>query len=171
MVFVKPILSKSPQEQGFPFIIWTTKLVMQLIQMLYNVSYKPDQVRRILHSLGHLTQNISFMSLQRRNGGVFKRFVKRLICIFKKLVIVIDQGPYHTSHEMQKFYECNKERLHVVYFPAYSPELDPTEQSWRAAKKWLATRYWENKSQMKEQLVIAFEQNIVRVPIYDYLNT
>ncbi len=49
---LKPILLKSPQEQGFPFIIWTTKLVIQLIQKLYNVSYKPLQVRRILHSLG-----------------------------------------------------------------------------------------------------------------------
>lgn len=53
---LKPILSKSPQEQGFPFIIWTTKLVMQLIEMLYNVSYKPDQVRRILHRLGFSCQ-------------------------------------------------------------------------------------------------------------------
>lgn len=90
---------------------------------------------------------------------------------FKKLVIVIDQGPYHVSHEMQKFYEKNKKQLHVMHFPAYSPELDPIEQSWRAAKKWLAIRYWENKSQMKEQLVTAFEQDIVSVPIYDYLST
>lgn len=72
---------------------------------------------------------------------------------------------------MQKFYEYNKEHLQVVYFPAYSPELDPTEQLWRAAKKWLATRYWENKSQLKEQLVTAFERDIVKVPIYDYLST
>ena len=49
---LKPILFKSPKEQGFPFIIWTTKLVIQLIEKLYNVSYKPLQVRRILHSLG-----------------------------------------------------------------------------------------------------------------------
>ncbi len=49
---LKPILSKSPREQGFPFIIWTTKLVIQLIEELYNVSYKPLQVRRILHRLG-----------------------------------------------------------------------------------------------------------------------
>lgn len=49
---LKPILLKSPQEQGFPFVLWTTKLVIQLIQKLYNISYKPLQVRRILHRLG-----------------------------------------------------------------------------------------------------------------------
>jgi len=47
---------------------------------------------------------------------------------FKKLVIVIDQGHYNVSHEMQKFYEKNKKHLHVMHFPAYSPELDPIEQ-------------------------------------------
>lgn len=49
---LKPILLKSPEEQGFPFILWTTKLVTQLIKKLYDVSYKPLQVRRIIHSLG-----------------------------------------------------------------------------------------------------------------------
>lgn len=49
---LKPILLKSPEEQGFAFTIWTTKLVIQLIKKLYDVSYKPLQVRRILHSLG-----------------------------------------------------------------------------------------------------------------------
>ncbi len=78
------------------------------------------------------------------NDDVFKTFLQRLIYQFGKLVIVIDQGPYHTS-DMQKFYEKNKEHLHVVYFPSYSPELDSIEQSWRAAKKWLSIRYWENK--------------------------
>ncbi len=48
---LKPILLKSPEEQGFPFVFWTTKLVIQLIKNLYDVSYKPLQVRRILHRL------------------------------------------------------------------------------------------------------------------------
>jgi transposase len=49
---LKPILLKSPEEQDFKFTIWTTKLVIQLIKKLYDVSYKPLQVRRILHHLG-----------------------------------------------------------------------------------------------------------------------
>ena len=49
---LKPILLKSPEDQGFAFTIWTTKLVIQLIKKLYDVSYKPLQVRRILHRLG-----------------------------------------------------------------------------------------------------------------------
>ena len=48
---LKPILLKSPEEQNFKFTMWTTKLVIQLIKKLYDVSYKPLQVRRILHRL------------------------------------------------------------------------------------------------------------------------
>lgn len=48
---LKPILLKSPEEQDFKFTMWTTKLVIELINKLYNVSYKPLQVRRILHRL------------------------------------------------------------------------------------------------------------------------
>ena len=90
---------------------------------------------------------------------------------FRMLVAVIDQGPYHTSGDMQKFYEENKEHLHIVYFPSYSPELDPIEQSWREAKKWLAIKYWENKSQLKKQLITAFQEGITMIPIYEYLRT
>lgn len=49
---LKPILLKSPEEHGYPFLFWTTKLVIQLIKEKYDVSYKVLQVRRILHRLG-----------------------------------------------------------------------------------------------------------------------
>jgi transposase len=49
---LKPILLKSPEEHGYPFLFWTTKLVIQLIKEKYDVSYKALQVRRILHRLG-----------------------------------------------------------------------------------------------------------------------
>jgi transposase len=88
----------------------------------------------------------------------FKTFLQRLIYQFGKLVIVIDQGPYHISGDMQKFYFEYKKHLHVVYFPSYSSELDPIEQSWRAAKKWLAIRYRENKSELRQQLITAFKE-------------
>ncbi len=46
------ILLKSPEEYGYPFLFWTTKLVIQLIKEEFDVSYKSLQARRILHSLG-----------------------------------------------------------------------------------------------------------------------
>jgi transposase len=59
--------------------------------------------------------------------------------------------------------------IHIEYFPSYSPELDPTEQSWRAIKKWLGIRYWRDKNEFKEELITGLKQDFVTVPIYDYL--
>lgn len=103
------------------------------------------------------------------NGRVFEKFVSLLIFKFEKLVIVIDHSPYHVSNYMQEFYDVHKDCLHVEYFPSYSPELDPLEQSWRETKKWLAMRYWRDKDELREQLVAAFQQDFVMIPIYDYL--
>jgi transposase len=103
------------------------------------------------------------------NTIAFKKFVSRLICQFKKLVIVIDHAPYHVSKDMQRFYEDNKDCLHVEYFPSYSPELVPIELSWREVKKWLAIRCWRDKDELKEQLISAFQQEFVKVPMYEYL--
>lgn len=103
------------------------------------------------------------------NSDVFQRFVRRLITHFNKLVIVVDHASYHVSKDTQRFFEEYKNQLHVEYFPSYSPELNPVEQIWRAVKKWLAMRYWTNKDELKKQLVSAFKEDFVRVPIYGYL--
>ncbi len=55
---LKPILLNPPEEHGYPFLFWTTKLVGQLIKEKYDVSYKPLQVRRILHRLGLSCQKL-----------------------------------------------------------------------------------------------------------------
>lgn len=49
---LKSILLQSPEEYGYAFLFWTTKLVIQLIKEEFDVSYKPLQIRRILHSFG-----------------------------------------------------------------------------------------------------------------------
>jgi transposase len=103
------------------------------------------------------------------NSDIFEEFVAYLIEKFGKIVIVMDQAKYHTSYQMQDFYEQNAENLHVEYFPSYSPELDPTEQVWRKTKKWLAVRFWQSKAGLKDQLVLTLDDDSIMVPIYDYL--
>jgi len=103
------------------------------------------------------------------NSEVFEQFIQSLIDQFKKVVLVMDHARYHTSQRMQEFYQANEHLLHVEYFPSYSPELDPTEQVWRAIKKWLSVRFWRNKEELKDQLVQGFKEDLVMIPIYEYL--
>lgn len=121
--------------------------------------------------LGALSTDDFFYQIteENLNSQIFEQFLKSLIEKFRKVLIVTDQAKYHTSYDMQKFYQQNTEDLHVEYFPSYSPELDPTEQVWREVKKWLAVRFWQSKDALKDQLVAAFEEDFIMVPIYDYL--
>ncbi len=88
--------------------------------------YKRREKHCVLGALN--SDNFIFELSDKLNSDVFKNFVLRLISLFKKMVIVIDHGPYHVSKNMQEFYTENKEHLHVEYFPSYSPELDPIER-------------------------------------------
>jgi len=49
---LKQILTKSPEKQGLPFVIWTTKLIQYFIKKRFGVSYVIMQVHRILKKLG-----------------------------------------------------------------------------------------------------------------------
>lgn len=89
--------------------------------------------------------------------------------IFKKVLVVMDNASYHTSNEMQEFYENNKHCLQAIFLPSYSPELNPLETGWRETKKRLAIRPWKNREELGEELKLAFNEGIGMVPLYDYL--
>ena len=44
---LKRILSKSPQEQGLPFVVWTVKLVQYFIKHKFKTQYVTMQVHRV----------------------------------------------------------------------------------------------------------------------------
>jgi len=47
---LKKILSKSPQEQGLPFVVWTTKLIKYYIKHNFNKDIVERQAQRIVKS-------------------------------------------------------------------------------------------------------------------------
>lgn len=49
---LEKVLDDSPQNQGLPFVLWTTKLVQYVILKLFNVKYELWNVRKIVNKLG-----------------------------------------------------------------------------------------------------------------------
>jgi len=45
---IKRMLEKKPSKQGFPFVVWTTKLVGYAIKKLFKVIYSLRQIRNLL---------------------------------------------------------------------------------------------------------------------------
>lgn len=120
--------------------------------------------------LGGLSQG-QFVSMfaESIDSLVFECFVRQLIEKFGKVLLVMDHAPYHASWSMFGFYHANNEKIKIIFFPSYSPELDPTEQVWKETKKWLGTKCWQGKLGLKKELVSAFKEDFARVNFYDYL--
>jgi transposase len=53
---LKELLLKNPQEFGFKRIGWTTAMIAELIENEFGVSYHPDHVGKLLHSIGFSKQ-------------------------------------------------------------------------------------------------------------------
>jgi transposase len=73
---------------------------------------------------------------ERFTAKVFIRFIKKIHrehpdrCI----VLIVDGAPVHTARIVKIFMEESKSWLRLEILPAYSPELNPTEKSWRFLK-------------------------------------
>ncbi|MEK6936337.1 MAG: winged helix-turn-helix domain-containing protein, partial [Nanoarchaeota archaeon] len=48
---VKKMLEKKPVDKGFPFVVWTTKLVGYAIKKMFGVIYSLRQIRNLLKNL------------------------------------------------------------------------------------------------------------------------
>jgi transposase len=62
-----------------------------------------------------------------------------------------DRGPIHRRKEVQRFVARHR-RLHVHFFPAYAPELNPAEYVWSQADRALANGAPKNLAELGKRL-------------------
>lgn len=100
-----------------------------------------------VNSLGHFR----FMTVEGRiNAGVFRDFLRRLIAgIDRKIFLIVDGHPIHKAKMVKQFVEENKNRIELLYLPAYSPELNPDELAWAHVKAKIAKATTQTKSGLK----------------------
>jgi len=73
---------------------------------------------------------------ERFTAKTFIRFIKKMQreTPGRYIVLIVDGASVHTAKAVKKFVEENKSWLRLEILPAYSPELNPTEKSWRFLK-------------------------------------
>ena len=67
------ILDNSPEKQGFPFVLWTTKLVQYLLLVKFKVEYKLRQIRNIIKEIG-FTLKIPRQEYRKANKKLQEKF-------------------------------------------------------------------------------------------------
>lgn len=72
----------------------------------------------------------------------------------KETWIILDNAPMHKSHEfMEKTKAWAKRKIHILFLPSYSPELNPIEIIWRFMKyTWLPLSAYQSIKQLTESL-------------------
>jgi len=73
---------------------------------------------------------------ERFTAKVFLRFIKKMRRENQNrfLILIVDGAPTHTAGIIEEFAEQNKSWFRLEILPAYSPELNPTEKTWRFLK-------------------------------------
>lgn len=85
-------------------------------------------------------------------GVDIERFLRHLLRHLRGPVDLLwDRGPNHRRHNVQRFVDRHP-RLHVHFFPAYAPELNPAEYVWMQADRALANGAPDDLAELRSSL-------------------
>lgn len=71
----------------------------------------------------------------------------------KRVALVVDQAGWHSSEQVQV-----PEGIHLIFLPAYSPELQPAERLWTLTNELVANRSFKSLDELEEALVYRCRQ-------------
>ena len=102
---------------------------------------KTNYTRERFHILGARTRRrFLFKFVTRQNQRSFIRFVRSVLKQHSRLVLFLDNAPWHKGKAVKHFCRKRSRTLRLCYFPAYNPELNIVEQHWKIAKQGISNR-------------------------------
>lgn len=106
----------------------------------------------IMGAMGMDNGQLITMKAEIFNADSFRTFVKRIIKNAKterKILLVLDNARFHHAVINKEFLSSVKDKIALMYLPAYSPELNPIESFWKKTRRGVThNRYFES---LKEQ--------------------
>ena len=104
------------------------------------------------------------------NSETFKGFLRAMLRIYPRILLILDNAPYHKSETVTEFVKANEDRLRLVFLPAYTPQLNPIEQQWNVLKRMLAGRYFASVEDLRAAIAaIARRRQMRPVEMTNYL--
>lgn len=85
------------------------------------------------------------------NSKTFKKFLQDMLRIYPKIVMILDNAPYHKSKIIKEFVESH-DNLKLIWLPPYTPQLNPIEMQWGVLKRILAGRYFETVEDLRKSI-------------------
>ena len=97
---------------------------------------------RLFGALGR--DRIHVKAVERTNSETFVEFLKGLHQEYGRLVILLDNAPYHRYKAVNEFVKSACGEIKLAYLPPCTTQLNPIEIQWRVLKEMLAGGYFES---------------------------
>jgi transposase len=103
--------------------------------------------------------SVFHMKSAKQNSGVFIKFLEHLMALNpkKRLVLVIDNTPWHKSKKVQTFLDKVQDKIQVLLLPAYSPDMNPIDHLWRFMKSVVANVFFLKMKDLNNALTDFFK--------------
>ena len=131
----------------------------------------------VLGAINHALGKTFHMKSEKLNSEIFIKFLEHLIMLnpTKRLVLVIDNAPWHKSKKVMKFIEGVSEKIEIIWLPVYSPDFNPIEHLWKFMKEVVSNFFFPKISELKNAITDFFnhlyqkKQKIMTLCSPDYL--
>lgn len=100
------------------------------------------------------------------NQDLFILFLKRLQASSEKpITLIVDGLPVHKSKRVREYIQNTQGAIKMYLLPGYSPDLNPDELVWSAAKRHVQRKLIRTKSQLEKEIA-SFMHRIQKTPGY-----
>ena len=82
-------------------------------------------------------------------------YIEFLVGVHKKygkFVLFLDNAAYHKSKALKEFLVGMGDQIKIVYFPPYTPDLNPIEGEWKMFKKYTGNRLYQSVDEMQKSI-------------------
>jgi transposase len=96
-----------------------------------------NEKRVISGGIDYLRGKITYTVAATKSGVNFLAFLVALAAAYagKKVVLVCDNGRFHTTKAVKAWLEANKDKVEIYWLPPYSPSLNLIERLWGHLKR------------------------------------
>lgn len=114
---------------------WSEKGKQPIIEQKQN---KRERVT-LFGSVNPISGEVIAQQAEKGNAKTFLRYLKKIIRYYKdikgKIYLILDNVRYHHAKILKPFLEKNKDKIELMYLPAYSPDFNPIERVWWYMRK------------------------------------
>ena len=107
----------------------------------------------IMGAMGMDNGQLITMNSEIFNADSFRAFVRKIVKeakTDKRILLVLDNARFHHAVINREFIASLKDKIKLMYLPAYSPELNPIESFWKKTRRSVThNRYFESLTEQR----------------------